>query len=148
MFAILSNLFRNYIQALLLLLIVPFGIIGALIGYIVMGFSLSIISLSGMIALCGLVINGGIVFTFTANKLLTQNNSPVGASFQSATRKFRPIILTALTTFFGLAPMILSNQFRHVFWYQWLYRLCYGVLFSTLIVLVFSPCLYVIAHDI
>jgi multidrug efflux pump subunit AcrB len=147
-FAILAILFRSYLQAFMIMMVTPFGIIGALLGHIIMGFDLSIISIFGMIALCGVVINGGLVYTVTANSYRPDNKSYVDAALQAALRRFRPIILTALTTFFGLAPMIFEQSIQARFLVPMAISLGYGILFSTVVVLLLAPCLYTISLDI
>ena len=147
-FALLAILFRSYLQALLIMTIIPFGIIGALLGHIIMGYDLSIISIFGMIALCGVVINGGIVFTVTANEYRNEQDSLVDTTLRAAIRRFRPITLTAATTFLGLAPMIFEQSIQARFLVPMAISLGYGVVFSTIIILVLTPCLYIMASDI
>jgi multidrug efflux pump subunit AcrB len=147
-FAILAILFRSYLQAFMIMMVTPFGIIGALLGHIIMGFDLSIISIFGMIALCGVVINGGLVFTVTANSYIPDSDSYVDAALRASMRRFRPIILTALTTFFGLAPMIFEQSIQARFLVPMAISLGYGILFSTAVVLLLAPCLYAISMDI
>ena len=147
-FAILAILFRSYLQAVLIMAVIPFGIIGALLGHIVMGYDLSIISIFGMIALCGVVINGGIVFTVTANKYRNDNEPIIMSTLRAAIRRFRPITLTATTTFLGLAPMIFEQSIQARFLVPMAISLGYGIVFSTVVILVLTPCLYVIASDI
>jgi len=147
-FAILSILFRSYIQALFIMMVIPFGIIGALLGHIIMGYDLSIISIFGMIALCGVVINGGLVYTVTANNYNKTRDTPYDAALDAALRRFRPIVLTALTTFFGLAPMIFEQSIQARFLVPMAISLGYGILFSTVIILILTPCFYVISQDL
>ena len=147
-FCLLAILFRSYSQAVLVMLSIPFGLTSALIGHIIMGYDLSIISIFGMIALCGVVINGGLVFTVTANRLLSSGESPLDAAFNAATRRFRPIMLTAMTTFLGLAPMIFEQSVQARFLVPMAISLGYGILFTTIVILLLMPALWLIYHDV
>ncbi len=147
-FCLLAVLFRSYFEAIFVMLSIPFGLLSALIGHIIMGYDLSIISVFGMIALCGVVINGGLVFMVTANRLTAEGESPEKGAMLAAIRRFRPIMLTALTTFFGLAPMIFEQSVQARFLVPMAISLGYGILFSTVIILFLMPSLYVIYHDI
>ncbi|MBW1751771.1 MAG: efflux RND transporter permease subunit [Deltaproteobacteria bacterium] len=147
-FCLLTILFRSYIQALFVMISIPFGLVSALIGHVIMGYDLSIISVFGMIALCGIVVNGGLVLTVTANRLRDAGESAAEAAFKAATRRFRPIILTALTTFFGLAPMIFEQSVQARFLIPMAISLGYGILFTTVVILLLMPALYVIHQDV
>lgn len=148
-FCFLAIPFRSYAQAVLVMISIPFGLVCALLGHIIMGYDLSIISIFGMIALCGIVINGGLVFVITANKLLREEGkSPYEAAYHGARRRFRPIMLTSLTTFFGLAPMIFETSVQARFLIPMAISLGYGILFSTGIVLLLTPTLYLIHQEI
>lgn len=147
-FCLLAVLFRSYFEALFVMLSIPFGLVSALVGHIIMGYDLSIISIFGMIALCGVVVNGGLVFVVTANALRNDGNSIVDSALQGAMRRFRPIILTALTTFFGLAPMIFEQSVQARFLIPMAISLGYGILFTTVVILFLMPCLYVICDEV
>lgn len=101
-----------------------------------------------MIALCGIVVNGDPVLTVTANRLRNEGEPVAGAAFKAATRRFRPIVLTALTTFFGLAPMIFEQSVQARFLSPMAISLGYGILFTTAAILLLTPALYVIHQDI
>jgi len=147
-FCLLAVLFRSYGQALLVMLSIPFGLVSALFGHIIMGYSLSIISIFGMIALCGVVINGGLVFMVTANRYRDEGKSVSEAALLAATRRFRPIMLTSLTTFFGLAPMIFEQSVQARFLIPMAISLGYGILFTTAIILFLMPAFYLIYFDV
>ena len=147
-FCLLAILFRSYGQAILVMLSIPFGLVSALFGHIIMGYNLSIISIFGMIALCGVVINGGLVFMVTANRYRDEGKSVTDAAFLAATRRFRPIMLTSLTTFFGLAPMIFEQSVQARFLIPMAISLGYGILFTTAIILFLMPAFYLIYYDI
>jgi multidrug efflux pump subunit AcrB len=147
-FTLLAVLFRSYAQAVLVMVSILFGLASALAGHVIMGYDLSIISLFGMIALCGIVINGGLVLTVTANRMRENDLSPEDAAIQAATRRFRPIVLTAITTFIGLAPMIFETSVQARFLIPMAISLGYGILFSTFAILFLTPALYIIHQDV
>jgi len=147
-FTLLAILFKSYSQSVIVMVSILFGLASALAGHVIMGYGLSIISVFGMIALCGIVINGGLVLTVTANRLRDKGEDPVQAAINSGVRRFRPILLTALTTFFGLAPMIFETSVQARFLIPMAISLGYGILLSTFIILFLTPSLYVIHHEI
>lgn len=146
-FTLLAVLFRSYVQAILVMVSILFGLASALAGHVIMGFDLSIISVFGMIALCGIVINGGLVLTVTANRFRDSGETSFQAAVNAGTRRLRPIMLTALTTFFGLAPMIFETSVQARFLVPMAISLGYGILFTTFVILILTPVLYVIHHD-
>lgn len=147
-FCLLAILFRSYIQSLMVMISVPFGLVSALLGHIIMGYNLSIISIFGMIALCGVVINGGLVFMVTANRYQAKGMTAPEAAFNASMRRFRPIMLTSLTTFFGLAPMIFEQSVQARFLIPMAISLGYGILFTTVIILFLMPAMYVMYDDV
>lgn len=147
-FCLLAILFRSYGQALLVMVSIPFGLVCAMLGHVIMGYNLSIISIFGMIALCGVVINGGLVFMVTANRYRDKGMTVSEAAFNSSIRRFRPIMLTSLTTFFGLAPMIFEQSVQARFLIPMAISLGYGILFTTIVILFLMPALYMIYHDV
>ncbi|MCI5146283.1 MAG: efflux RND transporter permease subunit, partial [Candidatus Electrothrix sp. AR3] len=147
-FCLLAVLFRSYAQSLLVMISIPFGLISAMLGHIIMGYGLSIISIFGMIALCGVVINDGLVFMVTANRYRDMGMTSFEAALNGATRRFRPIMLTSLTTFFGLAPMIFEQSVQARFLIPMAISLGYGILFTTVVVLLLMPALYMIYADV
>ena len=147
-FCLLAMLFGSYTQALLVMLSVPFGIAGAIVGHIVMGYDLSIISLFGLIAVCGVVVNGALVLTVSMNLYIKSGSLLPEAAEQASIRRFRPIVLTSLTTFIGLAPMIFETSVQARFLVPMAISLGYGILLSTVVVLLFLPAAHHIAHDV
>ncbi len=121
---------------------IPFGIVGAIGGHLLMSFGLSIISLLGMLALSGVVINDALVLIDYANRKRREGLAPREAIVAAATRRLRPIMMTTLTTFLGLAPMILETSRQARFMIPMAISLGFGMLFATVILLVLVPCLY------
>ena len=147
-FCLLAVLFRSYMKSLIVMLSIPFGLLSALLGHVIMGYDLSIISLFGMIALCGVVINDSLVFMVTANRYQDLGMTPFEAALNGAARRFRPIMLTSLTTFFGLAPMIFEQSIQARFLIPMAISLGYGILFTTLVILLLMPVMYMIYYDV
>ncbi|MFZ5764789.1 MAG: efflux RND transporter permease subunit [Thermodesulfobacteriota bacterium] len=148
-FSMLAIPFRNYIQPLIVMTAIPFGIIGAIYGHLLLGYSLSIMSMMGIVALSGVVVNDSLVLIVRANELKDiGDRQPVHVILEAAIQRFRPVILTTLTTFGGLAPMIMESSRQARFLIPMAISLGFGVLFATLITLVLVPSLYVIVEDI
>ena len=148
-FALLAGLFRSYTQALAVMVAIPFGVASALVGHILLGYDLSVVSLFGMIALGGLVVNGGLVLNQEINRLVAKEGLPlVEAVVAASRRRFRPIALTSLTTFAGLAPMILETSSQARFLVPMAIALGFGVLASSPAVLLLTPILRVIGLDV
>ncbi|MDX1712157.1 MAG: efflux RND transporter permease subunit [Halomonas venusta] len=142
LYALLAIPFRSYFQPLLVLAAIPFGIVGAIAGHMLMGFGLSIISLLGMLALSGVVINDALVLIDYANRKRREGMDAREAIVAAATRRLRPIMMTTLTTFLGLAPMILETSRQARFMIPMAISLGFGMLFATVILLLVVPCLY------
>ena len=139
---------NSYIQPLIIMMAIPFGIIGAVIGHLLMGYSLSVISIFGLVALSGVVVNDSLVLIDFANRKQRAGNTASTAVQEAAAQRFRPILLTTLTTFGGLAPMIFETSRQARFLIPMAISLGYGILFATLITLVLVPALYMIVEDI
>ncbi|MCW4148970.1 efflux RND transporter permease subunit [Halomonas sp. 18H] len=142
LYALLAIPFKSYLQPLLVMAAIPFGIVGAIGGHMLMGFGLSIISLLGMLALSGVVINDALVLIDFANRKRREGMAAREAIVTAATRRLRPIMMTTLTTFLGLAPMIMETSRQARFMIPMAISLGFGMLFATLILLILVPCLY------
>jgi len=139
--------FRSYVQPLIVMLAIPFGVIGAILGHLLMGYNLSLISMMGIVALSGVVVNDSLVLIDYANRLRLGGETTHGAVVNAGVRRFRPIILTTLTTFGGLAPMIFETSRQARFLIPMALSLGFGILFATLITLLLVPCLYLLIED-
>jgi multidrug efflux pump subunit AcrB len=148
MFALLAIPFRSYIQPLIVMSAIPFGFLGAVLGHVVMGYELSFISLLGMVALSGVVVNDSLVLVDAVNRYQKQGLPVHQALLKGATRRLRPILLTSLTTFFGLMPMIFETSIQAKFLIPMAISLGFGVLFATLVVLFVVPCLYLMVEKL
>ena len=148
MYALLAILFGSYVQPFMVLIAIPFSAIGAVIGHFIMGYSLSVMSLFGMLALAGVVVNGSLVLIDFSNRKREKGMAMGEALQESAIQRFRPILLTTLTTFVGLAPMIFETSRQAKFLIPMAISLGYGILFSILVTLLLIPALYMIIEDI
>jgi len=149
LYLLLAIPLKSYIQPLTVMVAIPFGVIGALLGHLVMGYGLSMVSLLGMVALAGVVINDTLVMIEYGNRLREDGADLTEAIKQAAARRFRPIILTTVTTFCGLMPMIFETSVQARFMIPMAISLGYGILAATAISLLLVPCLYLmLAKDI
>jgi len=139
--------FRSYSQPMIVMLAIPFGIVGAVLGHLIMGYSLSLMSMMGIVALSGVVVNDSLVLIDYANRQRLEGASALVAISSAGTRRFRPIILTTLTTFGGLAPMIFETSRQARFLIPMALSLGFGILFATLITLFLVPSLYLLRED-
>jgi multidrug efflux pump subunit AcrB len=140
--------FNSYTQPMIIMISIPFGIIGAIIGHYLMGFSLSVMSMFGVVALAGVVVNDSLVLIEYANRLYSEGHSAYSAVRSASIRRFRPIFLTSVTTFGGLAPMILETSPQARFLIPMAISLGFGILFATVIALLIVPSVYLVFEDI
>jgi multidrug efflux pump subunit AcrB len=147
-YALLAVAFRAYIQPLIVLVAIPFGIVGAVLGHIWLEYDISLVSLMGVIALSGVVINDSLIMIDYANRRRAENANAFDAISQAGLRRFRPILLTTLTTFGGLIPLIFEKSLQAQYIIPMAISLGFGILFSTAIILLLIPCLYLILEDI
>jgi multidrug efflux pump subunit AcrB len=146
-YGLLAVIFASYIQPLIVMTAIPFGIVGAVAGHILLGFDLSLISLMGIIALSGVVVNDSLIMIHYANKRRAMH-SAFDAIHQAGLRRFRPIALTTLTTFGGLTPIILESSRQAAYLIPMAISLGFGIVFATSIILVIVPCLYLVVEDL
>jgi multidrug efflux pump subunit AcrB len=139
MFIILTLHFNSLSQSFLIILVLPCGIAGAILGHGLVGIPVSILSVFGMIALLGVLVNDAIVFLDRYNDLLVEGNSPKDAAREAAVSRFRPILLTSLTTVAGLLPMISEKSMQAQFLIPMATSIAFGVLFGTVFILFFYP---------
>jgi multidrug efflux pump subunit AcrB len=140
--------FRSYVQPVIVMIAIPFGMVGAVLGHLIMGYNLSLMSMMGVVALSGIVVNDSLILIDYANKQRLKGLLPYAAIEAAGLRRFRPVILTTLTTFGGLAPMIFETSRQARFMIPMALSLGFGIVFATLITLVLVPSLYLIFADI
>ena len=138
-YALLASILRSYIQPIIILAVIPFGLVGAVLGHMILGFDLSFFSLFGVVALSGVIINDSIVLIDYFNKLQKQTRDTAGNIAKAVQRRFRPILLTTLTTFIGLAPMITETSTQAQFLIPMALSIAFGSLFAGAVILVLVP---------
>jgi multidrug efflux pump subunit AcrB len=146
-YALMAIPLRSYLQPLLIMSVIPFGIIGAVVGHLVLGLSVSGLSMFGIIALSGVVVNDSLIMVDFVNKEVAAGATPAEAAVRSGKSRFRAILLTSLTTFFGLIPIATETSTEAQMVVPMAVSLAFGILFATVITLILVPCLYNILGD-
>ena len=144
MYGLLTLEFTSYIQPLLILCIVPFGLIGAVIGHWFLGMDMTLFSMFGLVALTGIVVNDSIVLIDFINKLLDRGIPLKRAIYEAGCRRFRPVFLTSLTTVAGLFPMLLERSLQAQVLIPMAASIFFGLMFSTVLVLIMVPVIFLI----
>ncbi|MDD2598144.1 MAG: efflux RND transporter permease subunit [Kiritimatiellae bacterium] len=147
-YALLAIPFRSYTQPLIIMACIPFGIVGAVLAHVMLGYPLSMISLMGIVALGGVVVNDSLVLVDYANNEVKRGVGMRESILNAGVRRFRPVLLTTLTTFLGLAPMIFETSRQARFMIPMAISLGFGILFATFITLFLVPALYVMVEDL
>ena len=147
-FIIIATTFRSYAQPFVIMFAVPFGIIGAVIGHLIMGYQLSMMSFFGMVALTGVVVNDAIVLIERINENIAEGQPFFEAIIQGGARRFRAIVLTTFSTVGGLAPLIMETDLQARFLIPMALSLAAGVVFATVLTLVLIPSLLAILSDL
>ena len=142
-YMLLAIPFKSYFQPLVVMSSIPFGITGAVVGHIIMGMNLSVLSMMGIVALTGVVVNDSLVMVDFINRYRSEGNTIKKAVLEAGPRRFRPIFLTSLTTFVGLVPLILEKSTQAKFIIPMAVSLSFGVLFATAITLLLVPVSYI-----
>ncbi len=146
-YALLAIPFKSYGQPLIVMSVIPFGVVGAIIGHIIVMRDMSFLSIVGMLALTGVVVNDSLVLVDTINHKRKQGRAVIDAIIESASTRFRPVLLTSLTTFAGLTPLFLDFSTQAEFLKQMAISLGFGILFATVITLVIVPINYLLAYQ-
>jgi multidrug efflux pump subunit AcrB len=146
-YALLAIAFSSYIQPVIVMMSIPFGIVGAVLGHIILGYELSLVSLMGVVAVSGVVVNGALIMVHHANRKRPEL-SAYDAIYEAGVRRFRPVALTTLTTFGGLTPIILETSRQAYHLIPMAISLGFGIIFATAIMLVVVPCLYLMLDDL
>ncbi|MFC1604535.1 efflux RND transporter permease subunit [Planctomycetota bacterium] len=147
-YGLLAVQFKSYSQPAIIMSAIPFGIVGAAFGHLLMGYNFGIMSMFGIVALSGVVVNDSLIMIDLINRERISGIELHQVLRDCATRRFRPIMLTTLTTFFGLLPMITERSLQARFLIPMAISLAFGVIFATCITLVLVPSLYMILEDI
>lgn len=148
MFTILMFLLKSYMQTLLVMSLIPLGIIGAVIGHFIMGIPISILSFLGIVALAGIIINDSVVFIDKYNRTLLEGKSVENALLEAGMKRFRPILLTTITTAAGLAPIILLTSEQGQFLVPMAVSVAFGLVFGTFLTLLMLPSALYVINDL
>ena len=147
-YGLLAVPLKSYVQPLVIMTVIPFGFIGAVVGHIIFGVSISMLSIFGLIALAGVVVNDSLILVEFVNRgradKLSIDDSLMGAGRQ----RFRAILLTTMTTFVGLLPMLFETSTQAQFVIPMALSLSFGIVFATSITLILIPCLYRVIYDL
>ena len=146
-FALLAIPLKSYMQPLVIMSVIPFGAVGAIVGHYIMGWNLIFFSLLGIIALSGVVVNASLVMVDYINRQRRQGVPVFEAVTMSGVARFRPIVLTSVTTFVGLIPLMTNKDPETFMFIPMAISLAYGVLFATVITLLLVPSLYLMLED-
>ncbi len=146
-YALLAIPFASYLQPFIVMSVIPFGLVGAVLGHLAMGMNLTINSVLGMLALSGVVVNDSLVLIDRFNQLRQRGVAIGEAVVNACCSRFRAILLTSLTTFFGLAPLIFEQDTQAQFLIPMAVSLGFGILFTTLVTLSLVPALCVMLED-
>ncbi|WP_411826569.1 efflux RND transporter permease subunit [Luteolibacter sp. AS25] len=148
MYVLIAIPLRSYLQPLIIMSVIPFGLVGAIWGHALLGMNLSIMSMCGLVALAGVVVNDSLVMVDYVNRHREESDSLHDAAVAAGGRRFRAILLTSLTTFVGIMPMILETDMQAKFLIPMAVSLAFGILFATVITLFLVPGIYLILEDI
>jgi multidrug efflux pump subunit AcrB len=147
-YALLAIPLKSYSQPLIIMSVIPFGVVGAIVGHLVLGQSVSVLSICGIIALSGVVVNDSLIMVDFVNRARSEGYGLVDAAMQAGAQRFRAIVLTSLTTFMGLMPIVFERSLQAQVVIPMAISLAFGILFATVITLLLVPSLYVILDDI
>jgi multidrug efflux pump subunit AcrB len=146
-YALMAIPLRSYSQPLIIMSVIPFGAIGALVGHLILGIQVSMMSFFGIIALAGVVVNDSLILVDFVNRERRLGVPLIQAVTDAASKRFRAILLTSLTTFFGLIPIVLETSLQAQIVIPMAASLAFGILFATVITLFLIPALYMILDD-
>ncbi|AOT07949.1 efflux RND transporter permease subunit [Pseudoalteromonas luteoviolacea] len=147
-YALMAIPFKSYIQPLIVMSVIPFGLIGSVIGHWIMSMELTIMSLLGMLALIGVVVNDSLVLVDYINKQRAKGAELMSAVLTAGAARFRPVMLTSITTFFGLMPLLFEQQTQAQFLIPMAVSLGFGIIFATLITLILVPVNYLLVEKV
>jgi multidrug efflux pump subunit AcrB len=147
-FLLLASQFRSYIQPVIIMMAIPFGLIGAILGHLIMGMEFTIVSIFGIVALSGIVVNDSLILIDFINRALRRGVDVNQAVIESGKARFRPVLLTSVTTIAGLSPLLLERSFQAQFLIPMAISICFGLLIATVLTLLYVPALYLIVVDV
>lgn len=147
-YVLLAIPLKSYTQPFIIMSAIPFGIVGAILGHLMLGYAISLMSIFGIIALTGVVVNDSLLMVDFVNRAKLAGSSTYDAALDAGSKRFRAIFLTTVTTFIGLLPMLLEHSIQAESMVPMAVSLGFGIVFATAITLILVPCLYVILEDL
>jgi len=147
-FLVIASIFRSYVQPLVIMVTIPFGIIGAIYGHMIMGHPIAMFSVFGMVALTGIVVNDAIVLIEAINSNMARGLSTFDSIISGGVRRFRAIMLTSISTVGGLFPLIMEKDVHAQVVVPMAVSIAFGVMFATFLTLFFVPCLMGVLNDL
>lgn len=147
-YTVLATIFRSYTQPLIVMLAIPFGLVGAVIGHWIMGFDVTLLSMFGMVALTGIVVNDSLVLIDRVNENVRDGMDVQQAAEMGSRSRFRAILLTTVTTVAGMLPLLAEQSFQAQFLQPMAVTIAFGLMFATTLTLIAVPCLYLIGNDV
>ncbi len=147
-FSIIAVVFRSYTQPVIVMIVIPYALVGAVLGHFVMGYPFTILSMIGAVALSGIVVNDGLILADHANRLRRKGAGALDAVVGAARARLRPILLTSITTIVGLGPIMLERSFQAQFLIPMAISIVFGLAFATALTLLLLPVYYMIFEDV
>jgi multidrug efflux pump subunit AcrB len=147
-FFILAVLFKTIIDPLVVLFSIPFAVVGVILGHILFGYNLQFLSVIGLLALIGIVVNDSLILIDFTKKLRAEGKNKIDAILEACNVRARPIVLTSVTTFLGVSPLIFFATGQTKFLSPMAVSLGFGLLFATILILIVLPCFYLIMDDL
>jgi multidrug efflux pump subunit AcrB len=147
-FLLLASQFRSYIQPVIIMMAIPFGLIGAILGHLILVMEFTIVSIFGIVALSGIVVNDALILIDFINRAVRDGMDVEKAVIESGRSRFRPVLLTSVTTVAGLFPLLLERSFQAQFLVPMAVSLCFGLMVATVLTLLYVPALYMIVKDV
>lgn len=147
-YTVLATIFRSYVQPLIVMLAIPFGLVGAVIGHWIMGLDVTLLSMFGMVALAGIVVNDSLVLIDRVNQNIRDGMDVHAAAEMGSRSRFRAILLTTVTTVVGMAPLLAERSFQAQFLKPMAVAISFGLMFATTLTLLAVPSLYLIGNDL
>ena len=147
-FLLLASQFRSYVQPVIIMTAIPFGLIGAILGHFLMGLDITMISIFGIVALAGIVVNDSLILIDFINTHVREGEAVFDAVIEAGRNRFRPVLLTSVTTVAGLAPLLTETSFQAKFLIPMAVSISFGLAAATLLTLIFVPALYVVVRDL
>ncbi|MFV1957925.1 MAG: efflux RND transporter permease subunit [Planctomycetota bacterium] len=146
-FSVIAVVFRSYTQPVIVMLVIPWGLAGAVLGHWLMGYPFTILSMIGAVALAGVVVNDGLILVDFANRVRRGGEGALEGILHAAKARLRPILLTSITTIAGLAPLMLERSFQAQFLIPMAISIVFGLAFATFLNLLLLPVFYLIFED-